>query len=415
VADEKNILLIAYYFPPLGLGGVGRPYALFRHLPEHGYRVTVLTVKDIVYPQYDHTRLEVGDEEYIVRSGSYDPSRLMSLAGMRKKDLTAGVKTKASLFYYPDSKRGWVGPAYRAARRLLNRRRFDAVITTSPPPSAHQIGLKIKRACGLPWVADFRDFWFSLPIEMIYRTEMQKRYSLRLKDKIIGAADEVVGVNSSIVKYLGRGEVITNGADLDTANFWRVPATSEKEVFTIGVLGTVNRLCPIEPLFKAIAAIIKDNSSLKNKMNIVHVGSYDTAIMSSLIEKYRLSGKVSIRGYLPKKEAIEALAVSDVLYFSVAAFNRYHILPGRIFDYLMSGKPIIGYVPDGSDAEKLLKEYDNGIIVTDDDTDSIASYISGKAGNGHHDNKAVDDTDYEKHSTQYMAGRYAELLNRIVK
>lgn len=39
----KRALLIAYYFPPLGLGGVQRMCKLAKYLPECGYDVTVLT------------------------------------------------------------------------------------------------------------------------------------------------------------------------------------------------------------------------------------------------------------------------------------------------------------------------------------------------------------------------------------
>ena len=63
MTPEKDILLLSYYFPPLGMGGVGRPYALYRHLPECGYNVIVLTVKDVLYPAYDYSMLDDEDEE----------------------------------------------------------------------------------------------------------------------------------------------------------------------------------------------------------------------------------------------------------------------------------------------------------------------------------------------------------------
>jgi len=420
MAADKNILLVAYYFPPLGMGGVGRPYSLFRYLPEHNYRVTVLTVKDIVYPGYDHTRLDTADESNIIRSGSYDPSRLMHILGMRKMKSSGGAPPSTSRLYFPDSKCGWVGPAFRAAKRLLKTNNYDAVITTSPPPSAHKIGLKIKSFSGLPWIADFRDFWFSLPIEMIYPTSLQKKYALGLKEKILGQADEIVGVNNSIIKYLGRGETITNGADSETARLWKSENNEKPEkpdYLTIGVLGTINRLCPVEPLFAAVASIMAGGQSPTKqvpKIKIVHVGSYDVPMMASLLDKYRLNNIVTLKGYLPKNEAVSALAPCDLMYFSVAPFDQYHILPGRIFDYLMSAKPIIGCVPDGSDAENMLREYDNGIIITDDNMTMIESYIRGRLENTD-EIGTTDGHDCEKYSTKYMARRYAELLNRIIK
>jgi len=417
VASEKNILLIAYYFPPLGMGGVGRPFALFRHLPQFGYNVTVLTVKDIAYHEYDHSRLSPDDESKIIRAGSYDPSRIMRLFGIKKSIMRSGGGASAPLCYFPDSKRGWVGPAFRKARKLLTGGNYDAVITTSPPPSVHLVGMKIKALFGIPWIADFRDFWFSQPIEMVYRTSLQKKYALRLKGKIVETADAVVGVNRSIADCLGRGEVITNGSDIETAHLWQRRDPQRNDRFIIGVLGTINHLCPIEPLFKAVAALIENDREIAEKIKIVHVGGFDQASMSLLLDKYGLRTIVSLLGYLPKNAAIAALSSSDILYFSVAEFGPYHILPGRIFDYLMSDRPIIGAVPSGSDAEALLKEYDNGIIVTDQNTDTIEPYIRRKIKEQRTEIEPAIfvESKYEKYSTVYMAKRYAELLDQILK
>lgn len=417
MASEKNILLIAYYFPPLGMGGVGRPFALFRHLPRFGYNVTVLTVKDIVYHEYDYSRLNPDDESKIVRAGSYDPSRIMHLLGIIKSVMRSGGFSSAPLCYIPDSKRGWVGPAFRKARRLLTGANYDAVITTSPPPSVHLVGMKIKTLFGIPWIVDFRDFWFSQPIEMVYRTSLQKKYALKLKWKIVERADAVVGVNRSIADYLGRGEVITNGSDMETAHIWQKRAPQKNDRLTIGVLGTINHLCPIEPLFKAVAALIENDREMAEKIKIVHVGGFDQESMSSLLQKYDLRKVVSLSGYLPKNDAIATLSSSNILYFSVAEFGPYHILPGRIFDYLMSDRPIIGAVPSDSDAEALLKEYDNGIIVTDQNTNTIASYIRRKIKEQRTEIEPAIfvESKYEKYSTVSMAKRYAELLDQIIK
>ncbi|MEW5925492.1 MAG: hypothetical protein AB1746_16035, partial [Candidatus Zixiibacteriota bacterium] len=277
--------------------------------------------------------------------------------------------------------------------------------------------LKLKKAFNLPWIADFRDFWFSRPIEMIYGTSLQKKYALRLKSRIVECADAVVGVNESITHYLERGEVITNGSDQETRHLWQGRRPERQDRLTIGILGTVNHLCPIEPLFKAVATLFDAEKQVRDKIKIIHVGEYDRQLMAVLINKYKLENVVNLAGYLPKAKAIEALLPSDVLYFSVAEFGPYHILPGRIFDYLMSSRPIIGVVPAGSDAEKFLREYDNGITITDSNADRIAAYIkqmTESPGSGSNQT-AFDKSKCEKYSTEYMAKKYAELLNRVVK
>ena len=73
---NKSVLIIAYYFPPLGLGGVQRMSKLAKYLPQFGYNVRVLTVKPICYPAYDQTLLEeLPSSVEIYRSGSRDPAQ----------------------------------------------------------------------------------------------------------------------------------------------------------------------------------------------------------------------------------------------------------------------------------------------------------------------------------------------------
>ncbi len=215
---NRNILLISYYFPPLGMGGVGRSLGLMKHLPKHGYNVTVLTVKDILYPEYDRTLLSGLDEDKIIRTDSCDPSRILYLLGARKK-LSFGFSNTSilSLLYYPDLKRGWNPFALRAARKIIKEKDISAVITTSPPPSSHLVGLRLKKETGITWIADFRDIWFSESIDHVYPTDFQRNFAGRQRDRIIAFADEIVTVYSTIRKCLGRGEVIMNGAELEYA------------------------------------------------------------------------------------------------------------------------------------------------------------------------------------------------------
>ncbi len=83
----------------------------------------------------------------------------------------------------------------------------------------------------------------------------------------------------------------------------------------------------------------------------------------------------------------------------------------------MSAKPIIGVVPSGSDAESLLREYNNGVVVTEPDSEMIASYILGRldTSNEKDDVMPDQDRDYEKYSTGYVAKRYAEILDGVIR
>src|SRR5512140_2538291 len=169
--SKGKVLLICYYFPPLGLAGVTRPLNLFKYLPQHGYDCDVLTVKPVAYRKYEPELLQGLDASRIHRAGSRDPQRLMYLLGIREvnpKTIERGGSLGESLF--PDSKVGWVAPAVRLGKRLYRQNSYRAIISTSPPISSHLVGMKLAEQLGVPWVADFRDFWTLRPIEQSYQS-----------------------------------------------------------------------------------------------------------------------------------------------------------------------------------------------------------------------------------------------------
>ncbi len=372
--ESNDILLLSYYFPPLGMGGVGRPYALAKYLPDYGYRVHVVSVKKVLYPAYDYGVALPEGKASIHRTGSLDPSRLLYLLGKRKLKASgySSITGKWPV-YLPDLKRGWNRFAFGKAVRLIENNNIKTVITTSPPPSTHMIGLKLKEKFDIKWIADFRDFWFPQPIEKIYRHEFTKRFALRLKNEILEKADEVVAVNEDIRNYLGRGEVICNGGDEELIDIWQKGSTDAKE-FRIGMYGTFNEIVPAEPLFTALRKIIDRNADGERKITIIHGGHADEDLRRT-IDKYELNDRVRLLGYLPKEQAVEELSVCDAFYLAVRENDGYYILPGRTFDLLLSGKPLFGVVPHGSAIEKLLRGYPSGHMVIWKNENALADLI----------------------------------------
>jgi hypothetical protein len=414
---NRKILLVSYYFPPLGMGGVGRALGLYKYLPRFGFDVTVLTVKKVLYPEYDESLLQNLDSAGIIRTGSSDPARILYLLGVRKSQGESGTKKTISQKYFPDSKAGWKKFAFRKAGRLLRKKEFAAIITTSPPPSAHQIGLALKRKYRLPWVADFRDFWFSRPIEEVYSDAELIGKALKLKDEIIKLADAIVAVNDDIKKYLGRGDVISNGAEPEHIDIWRIAGAKSHQKFIIGILGTINYLCPVEPLFRALRHLENKSAARRKEISIIQVGHYDKSMMTGFLAKYNLSDKVELRGYLPRKEAIGALSGADLLYLGVGKFEKLNILPGRIFDYLISGKPILAIVPENSEAANLIREYGQGKVIAGDNVEEIVSYITGLADGSGADliSRPTNSAELHKYTTLALAEKYGALLTRILK
>ncbi len=119
-SSKKHILIICYYFPPLGLAGVRRPLALLKKMTALGHSVDILTVKPVTYFVYEPELLKGLDLSRIFRAGSTDPQRIMYLLG--KRTITPGGAKSAkgmSPGIFPDSKKGRVRPAIKLGRTLV--------------------------------------------------------------------------------------------------------------------------------------------------------------------------------------------------------------------------------------------------------------------------------------------------------
>jgi len=358
----------------MGGAGVGRPLSLYKKLPEYGVECDVLTVKSVAYRLHEPELLAGLDKSRVYRAGSRDPQRLLYLVGVRKvADSTISRGKKVSDRFFPDPKIGWVSPAVKLGRILAENRRYQCVLSTSPPVSAHLVAMKLAREFKLPWIADFRDFWTGYKAEDWFDREPQVSRAKELLAEITSSAAAVTVVNPAISEYLGQGEVIYNSFDEDRAKLWTGPTRSDR--FVVGVLGTVDELRPIEPLFAVMATIREKNRDIYDRIELLQVGTVNLKNLQSQIDKYGLRDKCDMRGLVKRDRTIEILSESSMLYIGMASPHGKGILPGRVFEMLGSGRPILGIAPSGSELERLLGTTAAGFCCQESDTNKAAEYV----------------------------------------
>lgn len=353
-----RVLLICYYFPPLGGAGVGRPLSLFRLLPSHGIECDVLTVKPVAYRVFEPELLEGLDRSRIYRSGSYDPQRLMYLMGIRKVS-DARIRSAGWLSnrFFPDNKRGWVRAAVRKAETMLRTNDYTAIISTSPPISCHLVAEALATETGLPWIADFRDFWMSHKIEDVFADRARRDRAWRLVDEFKKRAAAITTCNPAISNYLGAGRTIYNGYDNDLAQLWRPP--SDRATVTIGMLGTFDELVPVEPLLKLLAMLREQSPELFTRIKLLQVGRLDADWLQAQLHRYQLSGLCQSHGFQSRRRSTEILSESSLMYISLASAKEHGIVPSRLFDLFASGRPIIAAVPPDSQVADLIGDTQN--------------------------------------------------------
>lgn len=370
----RRVLLVCYYFPPLGLGGVSRPLTLFKQLPDHGYQCDILTVKPVTYRAYEPELLDGLATDRIHRAGSYDPQRLMYLLGMRtvsQATIARGKPVSGRLF--PDGKRGWIGPAVRKGKRLLAQNDYAAIISTSPPISAHVVAQSLARHSGLPWLADFRDFWSMYRVEDTFEDPVLVQRGQELLKVICSSAAAVTAVNHSIVEYLGRGEVITNGYDIRRADRWQAPV--DRAQFVIGLPGNLGEARVLRPLLAVLDHLRRDQPGLFERLHLIQIGQVEHAWLTGLLDEGGFAGKYTIHGLQPRDKTIDLLSACTAFFVGLTADREQGILPQRLFDLAASGRPILAYCAPESEIARFVHQIGNGFSFTDSTISEAAHYL----------------------------------------
>ncbi len=373
---ERRVLLIGYYFPPLGGAGVGRPLALFKGLPEHGYNCDVLTVKPVAYRVYEPELLDGPDLQRVYRARSFDPQRLLYLLGVRK--VKAGAIRRGKKMadrFFPDAKVGWVRPAVRLGRTLAGNRGYDVIMSTSPPVSAHLVARRLAADFKLPWVADFRDYWTGYKPEEWYGDSRLAARAHALLDAIKKDASVRTTVNGTIAAYLGGAEVIRNSYDETLAGLWTLPSSAE--VFTIGLFGTFNEDYPVEPLLQLLDRLRKRAGDLFEKVRLLQVGDVEPEWLRSCLARFGLEERCTMHHFVPRAEAVKILSESHLFYLGMPSERHAGISTGRIYLLLASGRPILAATSPGSEMAKLIEVSQNGFCFDEQNVEAAAGYLSG--------------------------------------
>jgi glycosyltransferase involved in cell wall biosynthesis len=426
-AGKKKVLVLAYYFPPLGMGGVQRVTKFVKYLPLFGWKPYVLTVKDADYWAKDYSLLEeLPSEAKIIRTGSLDPLRISfvfrSIFGKGQREgepvrlKSVGKSKLSSWLFFPDSKIGWIPFALTKALLLCRKEKFDLIFSSSPPPSVHLTGCLLNLITGIPWIADFRDAWtgykletFPTPLHLFLKEKAQRLF--------VGMADRVIVANPAIgsdfeIRYPQTRKIRLVSQGYDEEDFKTIQSTLP-ETFTIGYLGTLSPDCDPEPFLSALSLWVNQGMIPKEKVRFLHVGLSRGIDLDRLIRKYRLEGVAEKRGYLSHRESLNEMKGVSLLLLVTS--DHPSIFPAKVFEYLRLKKPVLGIVPPGSQIGRLLTEMRIGRVVSPEDKRGIKEALQScfseslKGGSGMH----VDEGNLRKYERKSLSLSLASHFNQV--
>ena len=383
----KRVLFLAYLFPPIANSGTQRSLKFAKYLADCGWEPVVLTASEF---HGHHTDPALLDDlpaavrvvrvpmlnEHIAHSVS---SVLGSGAVARK--IGDGVRWRIQNHRRPPDFHSWWQPtAFRAAMRLCGDTRFDAILATGYPWTSLVTGRDVSRATGIPFVADFRDLWAG---EHLFREERPAAANeLSLEHSVVEQATRVVTASGGIARRLAaahpdvdRGKFVTihNGfdpADLDVPPAPRAADCRFRIVFTGVWKDGYN---PVQ-LYNAIDWIHRSSPALLQGVEVVAAG-----FTPGEAARRGLGAYIDERGVVSHRDAVALMRSADLLYLSHVDRDRQWVVPGKLYEYLATGVPVLALSPDDESAQ-IIAAVGGGIALSPDDPGDLYNALAEACG-----------------------------------
>lgn len=428
---EKKVLIITYYWPPSGGSGVQRWLKFVKYLPSFGWEPYVFTPENPAFAIRDESLLkDVPPEAEVIRLPIWEPYDIfLKLSGTSKKSLKPTElvgASKRSLFqaiatwirgnlFIPDPRVFWVRPSVNFLYDFIREHKIKTIITTGPPHSLHLIGYRLKkRNPGIHWLADFRDPWTQWGfLDTIKTGSLARILHKRLERKVLSTADKIITITPFYVRQFSslaerRVTLLPNGYDEDDFKNFTVKKTDK---FLVRHVGIINERCDPRSFVSALREGMEENKDFAEHVTLEFIGEVHPSFKSIVLQDSLLS-KVSIfQGNIPHKELLVKYGESSLLLLVLHGYKDAEgYMPGKLFEYLATGIPVLGVGPADGDAAEMLREARAGEMLEATNVAGIKEFIlkqfnEWKAGKKRDTNPGIS-----KYSRKELTQQLAELL-----
>jgi glycosyltransferase involved in cell wall biosynthesis len=365
--------MIAYYFPPLGGAGVQRTLKFVKYLPEFGWQPHILTSVDTKSPQDPSLSREIPEGLSVTLTPIL---RLSSRLPWRVRHFIS------RWLLIVDEQIGWLPFANSSGRKVIAEHKIKLIYSTSAPYSSHLIARYLHHRTHLPWVADFRDPWMGNSF-VHFPTALHRRINKDLERSVFCEADKLI-MNTEgarlfyqhIYSDLPAEKIVTipNGYDQDDMPNENLDIKHSTN-FTIVHLGSLYQKTRSGEFFlTALHTALETGRLPPDKIRVRFIGNIDRETQA-FVKLFKLDGNVDLVGYLPHRKALSQLLLADLLVLipSYGAGSDLFV-PGKLYEYLASGKPIL-CLADPGDCVDLILRARAGVIVPPNDVEKIASQL----------------------------------------
>ena len=436
---NNKVLIITYYWPPSGGSGVQRWLKFVKYLPSYQWEPHVFTPENPSFAVRDASlEKDVPPEAEVMRLPIWEPYDLFfTIAGWfgAKPQLTPtalvpaknrSVFQKMSTwirgnFFIPDPRVFWVKPSVKFLSDYIARNHIQVVITTGPPHSIHLIGLKLKsKFPHLRWLADFRDPWTEWGIwDSLMVSEAVREIHKKLEARVLAKADEIITITPFYVKrfeHLAHRPVrlLTNG--FDEEDFKNI-AYTRSDKFIIRHVGIVNEKCDPRPFMQSLGNEIRMNPGLGKDVRVEFIGEVHPDFRKYISERSDLEKVTVFTGNVPHGDLLGMYGSSSLLLLVLTGYKDAEgFLPGKLFEYLATGLPVLGVGPASGDAANLLLETGAGVMAESEDAVSMQQALRDAYESWRmHSGPQVDFSRVKRFSRKQITGQLVDILQYQLK
>jgi glycosyltransferase involved in cell wall biosynthesis len=328
----------------------------------------------------------------------------------------------------PDHLTGWLPIAVSRGYSLIRREGVDAIFSSAPYWTNHLVGLALKRLTGLPWTAHFRDPWTTFKAHSHANRVSSGSLVIErwLERRVLRDADWIVCVTDQHTEAIRRGhadvppdKVVTIPNGYSSDEFHGLPGAISDSVsagprpFTITYTGSLYIGRDVTPVMLALRRLIDEAELTAQEVSLNLVGACETANgrpVRQIAQDLGLEQVVRLHGALSRAEALRFMVSSDLLLLLAEELTVQ--VPGKAYEYLRAGRPILTLTPEGATAD-LIRKTRGGDVVRPGDIAGIAEVVRRRVRlkRAGHLSVGADPRVVRDYDRRSLTGRFATLLN----
>ena len=399
-----------------------------KHLSSLGWNPVVYTPENPALTAIDETlAAEIPPQVEVLRRKILEPGQLK---GARKSTLSQvnpinsgkkNLKQKIALWirgncFIPDPRVLWVRPSVRFLTKYLQEHPVDAIISTGPPHSMHLVARGVSLRTGIPYVADFRDPWTKMfYFKHLGLTKASERKHGRMEREVLRDAAAIIAVSPLVQQEFAQMTstpvaLVTNGFDEDD---FRGAMTPSKDRFTLAHAGLLaadgDPLC----VWDALRQLCDEESGFAGNLHLRLAGKTDAAVLQSIRDR-GLEDKLENLGYVDHKKAVGVMREASVLLLPLRREPEYRcVLPGKTFEYMASGRPVVGIGQTDGAMAALIGNTHAGVCFEWEDTAGVKEHILQLYRKWQEDALKANTADLSAYSRRGTAAQVAALLDSL--